>query len=116
MRVGLAALSLIVLFVSSGCDLACPAALLEGRLTREGSDLVVVRADGYVGRVNWSETRHSVREQGGTLVVVDWLGTVKAREGDYVGIGGGESPSGGWKICGSIDVGEEPTLRPSSLP
>ena len=45
-----------------------------------------------------------VRDEGGELVLTDILGTVKAREGDVVGIGGSSTGDGSWVACGDITV------------
>ena len=109
MTVRAAVLTLLVgvlLGSASGCDTACAAALLEGVLTERNGDLVVAHEDGFVEPVNWSGSHHSVRDDGGELVVVDWLGIVKAREGDFVRLGGGETEQEGvWNICGMFEIG-----------
>lgn len=80
----------------------CPAALLEGELTEQDGELVVVHPD-FVEQVDWSSAGYHVRSEDGELVVADWLG-VKARVGDTVHIGGGESEQGVWRPCGQFDV------------
>ena len=100
------ALALSVAVTGVGC-VGCPAALLEGTLTRQDGDLVV-SGNGYSERVDWAASHHRVRDDGGTLVVVDWLGIVKAREGDFVRLGGGESAPGVWGLCGMFEVGRPP--------
>jgi hypothetical protein len=82
---------------------------MEGVLTERNGDLVVANEDGFVEPVNWSASHHRVRDDGGDLVVVDWLGLVKAREGDFVRLGGGEKESGIWNICGMFEVDEAGT-------
>jgi hypothetical protein len=93
----------------------CPAALLEGVLTEQGGDLVVTRQDGGAESVNWSASGHRVSDDGGVLVVTDGLGFVKARQGEFVRLGGGEIESGLWKICGMFDSGAE-RLSPDPVP
>ena len=107
-RAGVLTLLVVVLLgAASGCDTACAGALMEGVLTERNGDLVVAHEDGFVEPVNWSASHHSVRDDGGELVVVDWLGIVKAREGDFVSLGGGETEEVGvWNICGRFEVGE----------
>lgn len=91
------------LIALTGCiPTACPAALLEGELTEQDGDLVVVHAD-FVERVDWAAAGYHVRSEDGELVVADWLG-VKARVGDTVHIGGGESEPGVWTPCGQFGV------------
>ena len=82
----------------------CPAALIEGVLVRDGADLVVRLEGGGTERVAWSESGNGIRSDDGTLVVTDWIFLVKAREGDYVKLGGGEMQPGIWKVCGQFDV------------
>lgn len=41
------------------------------------------------------------------LVIVDWLGTVKAREGDFVRLGGGDYV-GAWNACRMFEVSRAP--------
>ena len=110
-RVRLATLALVLALpagsFAAGCTIGCPAALLEGVLERRGGDLVVVQAE-FVERVDWGHSHHDVRERDGQLVVVDWLGSIKAREGDFVHLGGGEVETGVWGICGSFEVRESP--------
>jgi len=92
----------------AGCALSCPAALLEGVLERRGDELVVAHNDGFLERVDWGRSHHRVQEQDGALVVVDWLGVVRAREGDFVRMGGGEVETGVWRICGSFEAASPP--------
>ena len=92
----------------AGCALSCPAALLEGVLTRRGDELVVAHNDGFLERVDWAHSNHRVIERDGTLNVIDWLGVVRAREGEFVRMGGGEVETGVWGICGSFEVASPP--------
>jgi hypothetical protein len=104
----LALFAVVVLLCAGGCASGCAGALLEGILTERNGDLVVAHEDGFVEPVDWSASHHSVRDDGGELVVVDWLGIVKAREGDFVRLGGGETEEVGvWNICGMFEVGKE---------
>ena len=92
---------------AAGCS-GCPAALYEGILTEQAGDLVVVREDGARGeRVIWPGG-YGVRKDGDTLVVADFFGSVKAREGDFVQLGGGEAEDGLWRTCGMFEVGPTP--------
>ena len=97
---------LALLTGASGCVGGCPGALMQGVLTDRNGDLVVVHEHGFIEEVRWSASHHSVQEDDGELVIVDWLGLVKAREGDFVSLGGGEIDNGIWGICGKFDVGE----------
>jgi hypothetical protein len=92
-----------VLALMPGCVSGCPDALLEGVLMGRDGTLVVEHADGFVAPVRWSASNHRVEERDGTLVVVDWLGIVKAREGDTVRLGGGET-DGEFQQCGMFEV------------
>ena len=112
-RLRLATLALVLALpaggLAAGCTIGCPAALLEGVLERRGDDLVVIMRDvGIVEPVDWGHSHHGVRERDGELVVVDWLGIIRAREGDFVHLGGGEVETGTWGICGSFEVREPP--------
>ncbi len=99
-------LLLAFLLTLTGCTAipatACPAALLEGELTEQDGELVVVHPD-FVERVDWGAAGYHVRRADGYLVVADWVG-VKARAGDTVHIGGGERDPGLWTPCGQFDV------------
>jgi hypothetical protein len=105
----LAALLVAITMATSvaGCALSCPAALLEGVLTRRGDELVVMHME-FVERVDWAHSHHRLVERDGTLVVVDWLGIVRAREGESVRMGGGEVETGVWRICGPFEVSSPP--------
>lgn len=88
---------------TSGCT-GCPAALLVGELAEESEALVVAGADGEPSeRIIWP-FGFGVRDDGGQLVLTDLFGAVKAREGDTVRLGGGETESGTFKVCGQLDV------------
>jgi len=93
--------------VSGGCTTGCPGALLEGVLTRRGDELVVEHSE-FTERIDWAQSHHRVRDDGGTLVVVDWLGIVRAREGEFVRLGGGEVETGVWGVCGLFEVASPP--------
>jgi hypothetical protein len=92
----------------SGCAQACPAALLTGRLARQGSELVVVPlAGGPSEHVVWP-SGDAVRRDGDFLVLTNVFGQVVARENDRVYLGGGERESGTWVVCGGFDVETAP--------
>lgn len=89
----------------------CPAALLTGDLVREGAELVAEPGTGGSGPIEhlrWPSV-YRLEEDGGRLVVVDPAGNVMAGEGDSVRLGGGESGSGEWVVCGAVEVA---TSRP----
>ena len=88
----------------SGC-VACPAALLEGDLVRDGSTLVVRTESGETTAVRWP-FGHGVKANGDQLVVTDLFGAVKAREGDHVRLGGGMvgQPEEAFGVCGDYQV------------
>jgi hypothetical protein len=87
---------------TSGCT-GCPTALLEGELMEQSGELVIVSTDGRVEHIIWP-FGYDVRAVGESLVLADLLGNVKARPGDTVRLGGGESESGTFKVCGQLDV------------
>ena len=107
---GLVARARVLLLASllaiTGCSAmpatGCDGALLEGELTEQGGELVVVHPD-FVERVDWAAAGYHVRSEDGEFVVADWTG-VKARAGDTVHIGGGEREPGVWTPCGQFDV------------
>ena len=108
-------LVVVLLGSAGGCAFGgCPTALMEGVLTERNGDLAVAHEDGFVAPVDWSASNHSVQERtdGGELVVVDWLGLVKAREGDFVSLGGSNG-EGGWNICGGFEVVQTVPLAPA---
>jgi hypothetical protein len=87
----------------------CPTGLYEGVLTEQAGDLVVVPdGGGRAERVKWPSGLR-VHEDGETLVVSDFFGSVKAREGDFVRLEGGEFEDGLWSACGMFEVGATPT-------
>jgi hypothetical protein len=87
-----------------GCASGCPAALLQGTLVAADGELIVEGdAAGVATHVTWP-FGVGVRDDGGELVLTDLLGTVKAREGDVVGIGGSSTSDGSWLACGDITV------------
>lgn len=47
---------------------------------------------------------YSSRPDGETLVLVDRFGSVKARQGDIIGMGGGEGADGVFQGCGDVRV------------
>lgn len=91
--------------IFGGCGQACPAALLTGLLSEQAGELVVIPdGGGPPERVNWP-AGHAVRREGDSLVVVNVFGSVVAREGDRVRLGGGEtSQTGTWDVCGLFEV------------
>jgi hypothetical protein len=93
---------------AAGC-MGCAASYYEGVLTQQAGDLVVVPENGGRGeRVKWPSGL-GVHMDGDTLVIADLLGSVKAREGDFVHLGGGELEDGIWGACGTFEVGPTPT-------
>lgn len=91
----------------AGCG-GCAVALYEGVLTEQAGDLVVMpEGGGRAERVKWPSGL-GVRKDGGTLVIADFFGSVKAREGDFVRLEGGELEDGLWGACGIFEVGATP--------
>jgi hypothetical protein len=74
---------------------------LEGTLVEQAGELVVI-GDAAAGpqMVDWAASGYDVNEEGGRLVIADAFG-VKAREGDFVSLGGGFYETG-WRACGSF--------------
>jgi hypothetical protein len=90
--------------LNSGAALGCPTALLTGTLARDATELVV-RSDldpGATAQVKWAFPNH-VDDLDGVLVVRDLFGSIRAREGDHVAIGGGET-EGRFGQCGPFAV------------
>ena len=89
----------------AGCDFSCPAALLEGVLVRDGDTLAVDMGDAPDMHVRWP-FGYSVSTDSDRLVVKDLFGSVKAREGDMVHLGGGMVPPDeqAFGVCGSFTV------------
>lgn len=90
---------------SGGCGPeGCPTALLSGQLVEIGGSLAVRAPNGEVTPVDWSN--FSLRRQGDDLVVSDFWGTVLAREGQVVELGGGQRGPGAatFKVCSQVNV------------
>lgn len=95
----------------TGCASGCPTVVLEGTLVAADGDLVVERGlAGDAINVQWP-FGVGVRDDGGHLVLGDVLGTVKAREGDVVKIGGSSTADGTWVACGDVTVAGTSTPR-----
>jgi hypothetical protein len=82
---------------------ACPTALAEGVLVADGDTLALRTATGETNHIVWP-AGYGVREDSGQRVLVDWLGSIKAREGDHVRAGGGVGTDDRFHACGDIDV------------
>ena len=104
-----AALALSIVSSVSGCEMGCPTGLAEGVLVADGTNLVLEAPTGQRNTVVWP-SGYSVRADGDTLVLVDRFGTIKAREGDKVGVGGGVGVDGLFRACGDVwTVSPSPT-------
>ena len=105
MRVHAGVVALVLTTVSlMGCASACATDVLKGTLVAADGELVVERDPAGVAiHVQWP-FGVGVHDEGGTLVLADVLGTVKAREGDIVGIAGSSTGDGSWVACGAITV------------
>jgi hypothetical protein len=107
MKRGSAAVVALVLAAcvwSTGCGAqGCPAALLSGQLVEVNGTLAVKVPNGELTAVDWSN--YSLGREGDDLVVMDFWRTTLAREGDFVGLGGGHGPGNApFKVCGQVDV------------
>ena len=96
-----AALALSIVSSVSGCEMGCPTGLAEGVLVADGTNLVLEAPTGQRNTVVWP-SGYSVRADGDTLVLVDRFGTIKAREGDMIGVGGGVGADGLFRACGDV--------------
>lgn len=104
-----AVLSLSIVGGVSGCETACPLALAEGVLVADGKNLVLESPTGQRTTVLWP-SGYSVRGDGDKLVLTDLFGSVKAREGDKIGVGGGVDVDGHFRACGDVwTVSPSPT-------
>jgi hypothetical protein len=86
----------------AGCG-GCPTALAEGVLVAQGSDLLLKAPTGEVNTVVWP-SGYRVVEDGGKLALTDFFGTIKAREGDAIGVGGGVGTDDLFHGCGDVWV------------
>jgi hypothetical protein len=105
------AIFLAIGVLPAGCGTSCPAALLTGRISRDGDELVVRAPHGGsdpVERIRWpSGYRYQILD--GRMIVVDPGGTPRAGEGDEVRLGGGESADHVWGVCGLLEVIPDPS-------
>ncbi|GAC1663855.1 MAG: hypothetical protein NVS9B8_03420 [Candidatus Limnocylindrales bacterium] len=88
---------------TAGCALGCPTALAFGTVAASGSDLVLQDDSGAAEPVVWPDGYH-VRRDGEGLVLTDRLGTVKARVGESVEMGGGVGADNRFHGCGDVVV------------
>ena len=90
------------------CSLGCPTALAEGTLVETSRTTLGVRSafGGGVIEVRWP-LGYGVRTDGGRLVLADGLGSVVARQGDTVSMGGGDA-DGVFAACGPVAVRAAP--------
>ncbi len=88
----------------AGC-MGCPTALLEGVLVDDGSGGLAVKApEGAVVPVHWPDGV-GVGADDGHLALKNPLGSVIAREGEFVSMAGGVPGDGpGFAACGPISV------------
>jgi hypothetical protein len=88
--------------ISAGC-VSCPTALADGVLVSDGKTLVLQAPTGETSPIAWP-AGYRVEQRGGKLAVVDFLGNVKAREGDHIQVGGGVGTDNVFHACGEIVV------------
>ncbi len=91
---------------TAGC-VSCPTALVSGVLVADGSDLALASADGAVVAVTWPEG-YQVGLEDGRLVLTDFLGAVKARQGDRIEMGSGLGADDVFHGCGELKVSQVP--------
>ena len=89
--------------LNAGCSMSCPTALAEGVLVADANSLVLRATTGGTNAIAW-DSGTWVREDGGKLALVDWLGGVKAREGDHIQVAGGVGTDDIFHACGPIAV------------
>ena len=78
----------------------CMTALAEGTLVPKRGTLDLQSTTGQTLAISW-ESGYTVRQDGGVLVVIDPLGKIVARQGDFVRVGGGFG-NGVFHACGGI--------------
>ena len=87
---------------ADGASQACMAALAVGELVVHPASGVGLRdVDGNVIEVVWP-FGYSARLESGRITLMDERGTVVGREGDVVGLGGGEIGRSVWLACGGV--------------
>ena len=92
---------------SAGCTLGCNTALATGIIATSGQDLVLEDETGATHPVVWPDG-YSVRRDGDVLVLTDRFGTVKARVGDPVQMGGGVGTDDRFHGCGDVVIVQPP--------
>ncbi len=97
-----AALAVLGAF-NAGCQVSCATALADGVLVNDGKTLVLQFQTGENGPIVWPDG-YRVQEDNGKLALVDWLGGVKAREGDHIQVAGGVGTDDVFHACGPIAV------------
>ena len=101
-------MAVVLAATTAGCQPACPTALFTGTLVRNGDTLEArPHGGGPSTPIVWP-AGIVVRDVEGRLVVADLLGTVKAREGDAVRLGGGMTADNKIGVCGLIEVDSAP--------
>ncbi len=93
---------------TAGCQ-PCMTALTTGVLVANGSDLVLQDPSGTSRRVRWPQG-YRVSKEGDRLVLTDFFGSVQAREGDRIEMGGGFGTDNVFAGCGGV------TVVPQSVP
>jgi hypothetical protein len=93
--------------VPGGTAAPCPAALIEGTLVAdERQGMALDGTDGVRRQILWPPG-YTIQRDASGLVLYDAVGSIVAREGEVVTIGGGERGSDGpWLACGDITVME----------
>ena len=87
----------------AGCEMGCNTALAEGTLVARGKELVLQARTGETNAIIWP-SGYGVRDDSRRLVLVDRFGSVKAREGDRIGVAGGLGVDNVFHGCGDVSV------------
>jgi hypothetical protein len=88
---------------NAGCQVSCAGALADGVLVNDGKTLVLQAQTGEKSPIVWPDG-YRVQQDGDQLALVDWLGGVKAREGDHIQVAGGVGTDDIFHACGPIAV------------
>ena len=97
------ALVLVLAGAAEGCSLGCPTGLAEGVFVADDGELALRDRDGLVHGVRLP-SGYRVEAGADGLVLVDFFGTVKARQGEFIQFGGGGLEDGRIAACEFVGV------------